>query len=193
VDILFDFFAYLAVMVIMVISKSYQADVMLSLLSLIPILFVKIVYTRSNNEKMGTQLLKLRKTYYEEHSIRSTLVGITIGSIFIIALNYLLNDGHRIMLPLLLLIVFGFLERSYTERFLQKGLMDNGICTGSHLIEWDRIKSYKWSIPRKKKDSISLKIGYYKFYSYQVAYLSVLDDQKEEVDEVFKKRTSSAS
>ena len=65
--------------------------------------------------------------------------------------------------------------------------MDNGVCTGSHLIEWNRIQSYEWINPRKKKDFILLKIGYSKLYSYQIAYLSVLDDQKEEVDELFKK------
>lgn len=51
---LFDFiFAYMAIAVITAISRSYREDVILSLLVLVPILLIKIIYTRTKYQKMG--------------------------------------------------------------------------------------------------------------------------------------------
>ncbi len=191
VEILFDFIASLAVAVIFVISQTYQEDLKLSLLFLIPIFLMKIMYTRNNNNKMGAQVVTLRKTFSEEHSTRITLIILILFIIFIVSLNQFLTDSHRIGLPWLLLMALGFLERSITEKFLQKGLMDNGICTGSHLIEWNSVESYKWVNPRKKKDYSFLELGYKSRLGFhKKTLLSVLDDQKKEVDVLFKKMTS---
>ena len=86
-----------------------------------------------------------------------------------------------------MIIVASFLESLYAFKFLQKGLLENGICFSHHLIEWNQVESYKWVTLRKKKDYSNLKISYRQFYSYHVVYLSVLDDQKEEVVELFNK------
>ena len=97
------------------------------------------------------------------------------------------SDSHRISIPWLMVIAFAFLDQLYAIRFLQNGLLENGIFSGNLLIEWDRVQSYKWVIPRKKKDYSSIKIKYSKYYSFHIAYLIVPDDQKGEADELFKK------
>jgi len=110
--------------------------------------------------------------------------------IFILALTYYLSNNFRIGVPWLILIISNLLYEIYTQHYLQKGLTENGICTGNNLIEWDRIESFNWVIPKKIVDYGTLKIGYTKFYSYHIAYLSVVDEQKEEVYEMFHKMVS---
>lgn len=65
--------------------------------------------------------------------------------------------------------------------------MDKGICIDNRLIEWERVRSYKWVIPRKKIDFGSMEISYSKYYVKHLISMTVLDEQKEEVNEFFKK------
>jgi len=185
-----DFIANIAFVIIIIVSQSYQVDIVLSLLILFPIWVIKIIYSRNKNKKMGKQLFKISKTFSEEHNIRNTLVVSLFGAVFIGVFTYFLSSNHRIGIPWLILLVVNFIDKIYLENILQKALLENGICTGSRLIEWNSVQSYKWVNPRKKKDFIYLKIGYSEFFSYHMTYLSVLDDQKEEVDELFKKMVS---
>lgn len=171
----------------MLFSKSYQEDIILSLLVLIPFYIIKIIYIYHKNKKMGTSLISLRKTSSEERSNRSLAVITIVFVIFILVLTYFLSNNFRIGVPWLFLTIFNYFYESYIKNYLQKGLMEKGICTGNNLLEWDRIESFKWVIPKKTVDFGTLKIGYTKFYSYHIAYLSVVDEQKEEVYEIFHK------
>ena len=134
---------------------------------------------------MGHQLIKLKKTFFEEHILSSIMKVGAIALVFLVALTYLLNS--KLVTPLPMIVVATALEQLYAFRFLQKGLQENGICFSNHLIEWNKVESYKWVTPRKKKDYSNLKIVYKQFYSHSMAYLSVLDEQKEEVNGLFKK------
>ncbi|MDR3587225.1 MAG: hypothetical protein P4L59_18210 [Desulfosporosinus sp.] len=181
--------AYMAIAVISSISRSYREDVILSLLVLIPIVLIEIIYTRTKYKKMGKTLVKLRKTPSVLHGIRASL-GIVISlAIFIVTVNYFGN--HRIGIPWIILFTFQILYRKSTETFLQEGLMDNGICASRRLIDWDTVQSYKWTVPRAKKDYFTLKIEYSKFYAFHVAYLRVFEEHKEEVDGLMKKMVSA--
>lgn len=152
---------------------------------LIPILGVEIFYIQNKNKRMGHQLIKLKKTFSEEHILSSIMKVGAIAIVFVVALHYLFNS--RLVTPLPMIIVATVLEQLYAFRFLQKGLRENGLCFSNHLIEWNKVESYKWVTARKKIDYSNLKIVYKQFYSHSMAYLSVLDEQKEEVDGLFKK------
>lgn len=56
--------------------------------------------------------------------------------------------------------------------------MDKGICINNRLIAWDRVRSYKWVIPRKKTDFVSMEINYSKYYTKNSISMTVLDEQK---------------
>lgn len=160
---LYTFLVYMVAAAISTFSHSYKLDVLFSVLLLIPIWFAKIIYTYNKNKEMGNRLIKLKKTFSEEHGLRTTLIISILGAIIIVVLTYFFSHSHRIGIPWLMVIVFAFLDQLYASRFLQKGLLENGICFSHNLIEWDRVKSYKWVIPRKKKDYSSIKIEYSKF------------------------------
>jgi hypothetical protein len=181
---LFDFISYMAIVVITMISRSYQEDIILTLLALIPIVLIKIIYTSTKYKKMGKQLVKLRKTPSDLPGIRTTLIIFILFAIFIVTFSYL-SKNHRIGISWLILFAVQRLYERYTETLLQKSIMDNGICTGRRLIEWDTVQSYKWTISKTKQDYVTLKIEYSQFYSFHIAYLRVLIEQKEEVDELF--------
>jgi len=51
--------------------------------------------------------------------------------------------------------------------------------TDNHLIEWNRVRSYKWRY--------GMEIRYSEYFFKRFATLIVLDEQKDEVDELFKK------
>ena len=182
---MFNFISIGAIITIITVSKSYQQDAIWALLILIPIMLIKTFYTLYKYRKMGTQLIKLR-TSIEKNSILSTLV-MFIVVLSIIAITDLLSKSHRIWIPFLIYIVLQSLSKKYLKKFMQKCFMDKGICIDNRLIEWDRIRSYKWVIPRKKINFASVKISYSKYYSKHLTYMSVLDEQKEEVNELFKK------
>ncbi len=66
--------------------------------------------------------------------------------------------------------------------------MEKGICINNRLIEWNRVRSYKWwTFPKKKKGFVTMEIRYSKYFFKHFDTLSVLDEQKDEVDELFKK------
>jgi len=176
---------YIVAIVLIGIYHSDLTGVLLSILLLIPILGVEIVYTQNKNKKMGHQLIKLKKTFSEEHILSSIMKVGVIVLVLVVSSNYLFTS--RLVTPLPMIIVASLLEQLYAFKFLQKGLRENGICFSKHLIEWNKVESYKWVTLRKKKDYSNLKIVYKQFYSHSMAYLSILDEQKEEVDGLFKK------
>lgn len=187
---IFMFLVYMVAVAISTFSHSYKLDVLFSVLLLIPIWFAKSIYIHNKNKEMGNRLIKLKKTFSEEHGLRTILIISILVAIIIVVSTFFFSNSHRIGIPWLIVIAFAFIDQLYATRFLQNDLLENGICSGNLLIEWDRVQSYKWVIPRKKKDYSSIKIEYSKYYSFQIAYLSVLDDQKGEVDELFKKMTT---
>lgn len=136
---------------------------------------------------MGRYLIKLRKISPDVPSIRITLIAIAVYAIFIFSLYHFFSKSNSIGLQWIILIIFHLLYMRYLETFLIMGFMDNGICTGKHLIEWNTVKSYKWTIPTKYHNYQTLKIEYSKFYSFHVDYLKVFEDQKEEIEELLKK------
>lgn len=86
--------AYMAVVVITAISRSYREDVILSLLVLVPIVLIKIAYTRSKYQKMGKQLINLEKTPSVLPGISASSVIFILFAIFIIIVSYF--GKHRI-------------------------------------------------------------------------------------------------
>jgi hypothetical protein len=176
---------YMAIAVISSNSHSYREDVILSLLVLVPIVLIEIIYTRTKYRKMGKTLVKLRKTPSVLPGIRAFLVIIISFAIFIVIVSYIGN--HRIGIPWVVLLAFQILYQRFTKNFLHEGLMDNGICASRRLIDWDTVRSYKWTIPTARHNYFTLKIEYSKFYTFHVAYLRVFEDQKEEVDGFMKK------
>ena len=176
---------YIIGIVLIGMYHSGLTGVLLSILLLIPILLVELVYTHNKNRKMGNQLIQLKKTFSEEHMLSTIIKVGAVALVLILALTYL--STSRLVTPLPMVIVASVLEHLYTFKFLQKGLRENGICFDNHLIEWNNVESYKWVTLRKKKDYSNLKIVYKQFYSHRMAYLSVLDEQKERVDGLFKK------
>jgi len=176
---------YIVGIVLIGIYHSNLTGVLLSILFLVPILVVEIVYIQNKNKRMGNHLIKLKKTFSEEHMLSTIMKVGVVALVLLLALTYL--STSRLATPLPMVIVASVLEHLYASRFLQKGLRENGICFDNHLIEWNNVESYKWVTLRKKKDYSNLKIVYKQFYSHSMAYLSVLDEQKEEVDGLFKK------
>ncbi|GAB6172358.1 hypothetical protein JCM15765_18360 [Paradesulfitobacterium aromaticivorans] len=185
---MFNFISIGAIIIIITVSKSYQEDAIWALAMLIPIILMETFYTLNKYKKMGAQLIKLRKTSIGKKSILSTLVMFTVV-LSIIAITDLLSKSHKIWIPFLIYLVLRILSEKYLKKFMQKCLMDKGICIDNRLIEWDRIRSYKWVIPRKKMDFASMEISYSKYYSKHLIFMNVLDEQKEEVNEFFKKMT----
>ena len=139
---------------------------------------------------MGAQLISLRKNPSEERSGRKILIFAMVFVIFILALTYYISNNFRIGVPWLILTLSYLHYEIYTQHYLQKGLAENGICNGNNLIEWDKIESFNWVIPKKSVGYGTLKIGYTQFYSYHIAYLSVGDEQKKDVYEIFHKMVS---
>ena len=159
----------------MKLSKSYQEEAIWGLLFLIPIFLIKTVYTLNKYKKMGTTLIKLRKT---SMSWKSTLVML-IAVFFILALTDLVSHSHKVWIPVLILVVLQSLCKRYLEKIIQDSLMEKGICIDNHLIEWNRVRSYKWRY--------GMEIRYSEYFFKRFATLIVLDEQKDEVDELFKK------
>lgn len=181
---MYDFIiAYMAIAVISSISRSYREDIILSLLVLIPIVLIMIIYTRSEYKKMGKQLIKLRKTPSVLPGTRATSLIFILFAIFLGIVSYF--GKHRIGVSWLILVALQIMYSKFIERTLEKGLMSNGLWTGNRLIHWGSIKSYKWT--EKKEGYSTLKMGYFKYFSFHIAFLKVSDEQKEEVDELFKK------
>jgi len=160
----------------MTLSRSYQEEAIWGLLILIPIFLIKIVYTLDTYKKMGTTLIKLRKTTM---SWKSTLV-MSIVVFFILALTDLVSHSHKVWLPVLILVVLQSLCKRYLEKFIQNSLMEKVICIDNHLIEWNRVRSYKWVYGM-------IKIRYSAYFFKHSAFIIVLDGQKAEVDKLFQK------
>ena len=173
--VLFDYITYTIMILTMTFSKSYQEEVIWGLLILIPIFLIKTVYTLDKYKKMGTTLIKIRKT---SMSWRSTLVMLIVV-FFILSLTDLVSHSHKVWIPVLILVVLQSLCKRYLEKFIQDSLMEKGICINNHLIEWNRVRSYKWRY--------GMEIRYSEYFFKRFAALIVLDDQKDEVDELFKK------
>ncbi|HEY8889772.1 MAG TPA: hypothetical protein VIM70_05920 [Clostridium sp.] len=174
--VLFDYITYTIMILTMTLSRSYQEEAIWGLLILIPIFLIKIVYTLDTYKKMGTTLIKLRKTTM---SWKSTLV-MSIVVFFILALTDLVSHSHKVWLPVLILVVLQSLCKRYLEKFIQDGLMEKVICIDNHLIEWNRVRSYKWVYGM-------MKIRYSEYLFKHSAFIIVLDGQKAEVDELFQK------
>ena len=170
--VLFDYIPITIMLLIMTLSKSYQDEAIWGLLIFIPIFLIKTVYTLVKYKKMGTTLIKLRKT---SMSWRSTLVMLIVVS-FILALTDLVSHNHKIWIPALMIIVLQSLCKRYLEKFIQDSLMEKGICVDNHLIEWNRVRSYKWRY--------GMEIRYSEYFFKRFATLIVLDEQKDEVDEL---------
>ena len=160
----------------MTLSRSYQEEAIWGLLILIPIFLIKIVYTLDTYKKMGTTLIKLRKTTM---SWKSTLV-MSIVVFFILALTDLVSHSHKVWLPVLILVVLQSLCKRYLGKFIQDSLMEKVICIDNHLIEWNRVRSYKWVYGM-------MKIKYSEYFFRHSAFIIVVDGQKAEVDELFQK------
>jgi len=185
---MFDFIiAYMALVVVTTNSRSYREDVILSLLVLVPIVLIKIVYTRSKYQKMGNQLINLDKGPSVLPGIRASSVIFILFAIFIVIVSYF--GKHRIGISWLILFVLQLSYRKFMENTLEKGLMSNGIWTGNRLIHWGAVQSYKWM--GTKEGYSNLKIEYHKYYSFHTDILRVLDEQKEDVDELFKKKVKA--
>jgi hypothetical protein len=159
----------------MTLSKSYQEEAIWGLLMLIPIFLIKTVYTLDKYKKMGTTLVKLRKTF---SSWRSTLVMLIVV-FFILALTDLVSHSHKIWIPFLIMLLLQSLCKRYLQKFIKDSLMEKGICINNHLIEWNRVRSYKWRY--------GMEIRYSEYFFKRFAAIFVLDEQKDEVDELFKK------
>ncbi|ODA41339.1 hypothetical protein DSBG_1949 [Desulfosporosinus sp. BG] len=183
-EIMFDFIiAYMAVAVITVASRSIQEDVILSLLVLLPTVWIKIVYTRTKYKKMGEQLVNLDKTPSVLPGMRASSVIFTLFAFFIVMVSY--YGKFRIGISWLILLALQLLYGQFMENTLNKGLMNNGIWTGNRLINWSAIQSYKWM--GTKEGYSTLKIEYIEYYSFHTTVLKVTIKQKEEVDGLFKK------
>ncbi|KLU61097.1 hypothetical protein CEB3_c26670 [Peptococcaceae bacterium CEB3] len=183
---LFDFIiAYVAVALITAISSSYEEDVLLTLLVLIPILLLTLIYKRAKYRKMGKQLIKLSKTYSALPSIRITFAIVLIFVAFIVTVSYFGN--RRVGIPWIIFLILQITYQKYTETVVREGLMDNGLCASGRLIDWGTIQSYKWTAPSARQDYFTLKTEYSKFYSFHVAYLKIVGEQKAEVDALMKK------
>ncbi|KUO78192.1 MAG: hypothetical protein APF81_26415 [Desulfosporosinus sp. BRH_c37] len=173
-----------AIIVIMTVSKSYQEDAKWALLILIPIILIKTIYTLYRYNKMGKQFIKLKKTSIE-NSIVSTFVMFLVA-LTIIAITDLLSKSHRIWIPFLIYLALSTLSGQYLKKHMLKCLMDKGICIDNRLIGWTKVHSYKWVIPQKKIDFASAEISYSRYYFKHLIIMTVLDEQKEEVDQILK-------
>ncbi|MDR3584931.1 MAG: hypothetical protein P4L59_06340 [Desulfosporosinus sp.] len=100
---MFDFIPYIVIPFIMLFSKSYQEDVILSILVFIPFFSIRILYIYNKNRKMGAQLIGLRKNPSEERSVRKIIIVAMVFVIFILAFTYYLSNNFRIGVPWLIL------------------------------------------------------------------------------------------
>jgi len=174
--VLFDYITFTIVILTMTLSKSYQEEAFWGLLILIPIFLIKTVYTLDRYKKMGTTLIKLRKT---SMSWKSTVV-MSIVVFVILALTDLVSHSHKVWIPVLILVVLQSLCKRYLDKFIQDSLMEKGICIDNHLIEWNRLRSYKWVYGM-------MKIRYSEYFFKHSAFIIVIDGQKDGVDVLFKK------
>lgn len=173
----------MAAWLIPIFSHSDFTVITLSIVILVPIFIFKIAYIQFKINNAGSQLIALKNTYYEEHNLRINLIIAIVGAIIITLLM------SRAGIPWLIVTVLIVLDELYMSRFIKKGLKENGFFTGHHYIEWDKVESFKWN--KKSKEYSTLKIGHTKFYSYEIASLKVIDDQKEEVNDLFKRMVSN--
>jgi len=187
--LLFNFLTFLAAAYISTSSHSAFTEFMLSALILIPLFLSKIALIRYEMNNEGNQIIKLHTTFSEKYSLLITLILAIVGAIFFIVVEWPVL-WIRLGTPWLIVIALFVLDELYASRYLKKGLMENGVCTGHRFIEWGKVASFKWV--RKNNDYSTLKIGATKFYSYGIAYLYVLNEQKEEVDGLFKKMVKGA-
>ena len=102
---------YIIAIVMIGIYHSDLTGVLLSILLLIPILLVKIVYIHNKNKNMGNQLIKMKKTFSEEHELSSIIKVGAVALIFFFALNYLFTS--RLVTPLPMIIVASLLDQFY--------------------------------------------------------------------------------
>ncbi|MDO0826046.1 hypothetical protein [Desulfosporosinus nitroreducens] len=184
---MFNFLVFMVAAFIPRFSHSAYMVIIVSALILISLFLFKNIFIHHEMNSSGIQLIELKKTFSEEHSLQIGLTLAIIGAVFFIIVGWPLNAlWIRSWTPWLIVIALLTFDELYASRYLKKGLMENGICTGHRFIKWVDVESLKWV--RKNKDYYTLKIGTSKFYSYWIAYLYVLDAQKEDVDKFFKKR-----
>ena len=144
---------------------------------------IKIIYTRTKYRKMGKQLINLKKTSSDLPRMRSTLIILLLFAIFIVIVSFF-SKNHSFGVPWFILLVLQAIYRKYMEYSLKKSLLNNGIWIGMRLINWRTVKSYKWM--GTKEGLSTLKIEYFEYYSFHTTILTVINEQKEEVDGLFK-------
>jgi len=98
---------------------------------------------------------------------------------FILALTDLVSHSHKIWIPFLILLLLQSLCKRYLEEFIKDSLMEKGICINNQFIEWNTVRSYKWGY--------GMEIRYSEYFFKRFATIIVLDEQKDELDELFKK------
>jgi|GEM_PF-1984171 len=185
VGILFWSIPIIVVILISIVSRSYQTDALLSLVSLVPLFLLHTIYIRKKDKRMGAQLIELKKSSSEENSLRIDSIFILVATIVFTVSTYL--SGHRLAIWWLFYFAYLLLENITMNKFLRKCLMENGISFDRKLIAWDKIESYEWVNPRKKKEFTYLNISYKTIPFQKKAYLTIFDDQKGEVDKLFMK------
>ena len=168
-------------------SHSAYMGIIISALILISLFLLKNIFIRHEMNSTGNQLIELKKTFSEERSLQIGLTLAIIVAVFVIIVGWPLNVlWIKSWTPWLIAIALMIFDELYASRYYKKGLMENGVCTGHRFIKWGNVEAYKWV--RRNKDYSTLKIETTRFYSFWIAYLYVIDVQKEDVDEFFKKR-----
>jgi len=184
---LFNILVIMAAIFIPRFSQSAYMGISISALILIPLFFLKNIFINREMKNKGFQLIELKDTYFEERSIQIGLALTIVSTVLFIVVGWPLTVlWLRAWTPILITIALLTIDELYASRYFEKSLTENGVCTGHGFIKWDNIESYKWV--RKNKKYSTLKVGNSKFYSYWIAYLDVLNVQKEEVDDFFKKK-----
>lgn len=169
------------------LSHSAYMGIIICGLILISLCLLKNIYIHHEMNNTGYQIIELKNTFSEEHSLQIGLTLAIVAAVFSIVSGWPLNVlWIRSWTPWLIVIALLIFDELYASRYFKKGIMENGVCTGHRFIKWGNIESYKWV--GKNKDYSTLKISTTRYYSYWIAYLYVLDVQKKDVDEFFKKR-----
>lgn len=168
-------------------SHSAYMGMIISALILVTLFLLKNFFISHEMNGTGNQLTELKKTFSEKRSFQIMLTLAIIVAVFIIIVGWPLNvlwvKSWSSWFIAIALMIF---DELYASRYYKKGLMENGVCTGHSFIKWDNVQAYKWV--NKNKDYSTLKIETTRFYSFWVAYLYVVDVQKEDVNEFFKKK-----
>jgi len=177
----------MAAILIPMFSQSAYMGIGISALILIPLILFKNIFIHQEMKSAGIQLIELKDTFFEERSAQIGLALTFVSTVLYIVVGWPLSVlWIRAWTPILITIALLTLDELYASRYFKKGLTENGVCTGHGFIKWDNLESYKWV--RKNKEYSTMKIGNSKFYSFWIAYLDVLNVQKEEVDDFFKKK-----